>query len=211
MREAPPMRLRVRQGRGPRAAVAVSPGESDEPTRLAVPLRDVEKPLSADVPSMVGGGGDGSCVDEESFGRTGDLNGSGESGPPPFGRCKGFFGKVFTSRRGPRDPSRLVRSPRGQHDFLRRNRRATVLEPGTRMATPSERLAYELKNARAAFRVAALIRHQRSGNHGIQTILLHCPDTAAATPCGRASAERRFSKPRGGRRDPSPRFQQTVS
>ena len=91
-----------------------------------VPLRDVENPLSADVLSMVGGGGDGSCVDEESFGRTGDLNGSGESGPPPFGRCKGFFGKVFTSRRGPRDPSRLVRSPRGQHDFLRRNRRATV-------------------------------------------------------------------------------------
>ena len=113
-----------------------------------VPLRDVEKPLSADVLSMVGDGCDGSSVDEQSFGCTGNFNASGESRP--------------------------------------------VLEPGTRMATPSERLACELKNPPAALRVAVLIRHQRSGNHGSQTILLTARSTTAATLRGRALAEGAF-------------------
>ena len=51
------------------------------------------------------------------------------------------------------------------------------------MATTSERLARMLKNAGGgAFRVAALIRHQRSNHICIQTILAHRPEYDSPPP-----------------------------
>ena len=85
-------------------ALAVGRTDSSRASRF-VPWKNT---LSADRLPMIGGGGDGLSAGEKSFGRTGVLIGGGESGRRRAAAARVFFGKLLTSRRGPRDSSRLV-------------------------------------------------------------------------------------------------------